>query len=434
MSLIGLIQMHKKTKQERDQLRNKKHYDLLDKAIKELENAIENQDDKGNKIGRICHNPRCKYEPKYTLQPRKIFYNGNKECNNCQTCRNKNKSIEKRRYDNDILTGRAKEKEDNRQEKLRIEIATLREKYNDDPLIWVCSHRDCKNRVQPITEFAYKGEGLREQCATCRGDNSKYLQELRARYKIINPEWQQARSLQHKNWVKNNPEKIVEYLRRRRINSKEKIKNIFIKAIERKIYFEIDLNYGAELCEQSCYYCGIEVNDQTINGIDRIINSVGYIRENCVPCCTECNYIKGSAKVSTFYKRIKHLYKSLKIGPCPQDWVYPKAFYDQNRLHLQECEFLYNKLLDSAKYRGIKVEKDFNENYCKTLIEQPCTYCKLKDFPRRNKVGIDRIDSNGPYSIENCIPCCTCCNYLKNNYELTTFYQKIKLIVEKHFM
>jgi 5-methylcytosine-specific restriction endonuclease McrA len=35
--------------------------------------------------------------------------------------------------------------------------------------------------------------------------------------------------------------------------------------------------------------------------------------------------------------------------------------------------------------------------------------------------GLDRIDSNLGYSVANCVPCCTKCNYAKGNMTLLEF-------------
>ena len=45
-----------------------------------------------------------------------------------------------------------------------------------------------------------------------------------------------------------------------------------------------------------CHYCGKEGP----NGIDRIVNSIGYKSANCVPCCKHCNYVKGDLSLEDF--------------------------------------------------------------------------------------------------------------------------------------
>lgn len=44
-----------------------------------------------------------------------------------------------------------------------------------------------------------------------------------------------------------------------------------------------------------CFYCGLPGG-----GIDRYDNNVGYILENCVPCCRHCNYAKRDRTVTEF--------------------------------------------------------------------------------------------------------------------------------------
>jgi hypothetical protein len=49
-----------------------------------------------------------------------------------------------------------------------------------------------------------------------------------------------------------------------------------------------------------CYLCGIKSDNNHINGIDRIDNSIGYTLENCKPCCGHCNTMKGSLSFDEF--------------------------------------------------------------------------------------------------------------------------------------
>lgn len=44
--------------------------------------------------------------------------------------------------------------------------------------------------------------------------------------------------------------------------------------------------------------------------------------------------------------------------------------------------------------------------------------------------GIDRLDSNIGYNIENCVTCCKQCNIMKNVWSEKDFLNKIKEIYE----
>ena len=51
----------------------------------------------------------------------------------------------------------------------------------------------------------------------------------------------------------------------------------------------------------NCHYCGVSGP----NGIDRIDSSLGYSRNNCVPCCKHCNYVKGNLSMNDFQIWVK---------------------------------------------------------------------------------------------------------------------------------
>jgi hypothetical protein len=44
--------------------------------------------------------------------------------------------------------------------------------------------------------------------------------------------------------------------------------------------------------------------------------------------------------------------------------------------------------------------------------------------------GIDRIDANRGYEIDNIVPCCGMCNIMKNGYNVEDFLDKAKEVYE----
>jgi hypothetical protein len=50
-----------------------------------------------------------------------------------------------------------------------------------------------------------------------------------------------------------------------------------------------------------------------------------------------------------------------------------------------------------------------------SLASQPCWYCNYAlGTPVAYRGGLDRLDSNQGYTIENCVSCCFVCNTIKN--------------------
>lgn len=68
--------------------------------------------------------------------------------------------------------------------------------------------------------------------------------------------------------------------------------------------FELTDAAAAAMIRSACGYCGLLEPDH-YNGIDRIDNAVGYIGNNCVPCCRWCNWAKGRRDVNDFVKWLR---------------------------------------------------------------------------------------------------------------------------------
>ncbi len=83
------------------------------------------------------------------------------------------------------------------------------------------------------------------------------------------------------------------------------------------------------LTQSDCHYCGCAPsrmhrsshrNDSSrertayvFNGVDRIDSNIGYLVENCVPACTDCNFAKQSLSYTEFLALISRIFKH-RIG------------------------------------------------------------------------------------------------------------------------
>jgi hypothetical protein len=60
------------------------------------------------------------------------------------------------------------------------------------------------------------------------------------------------------------------------------------------------------------------------------------------------------------------------------------------------------------------------------LVNNKCYYC---NYINENEViGVDRLDNNKGYILDNCVPCCKICNRLKHIYHPSFFIEKAKII------
>lgn len=104
-------------------------------------------------------------------------------------------------------------------------------------------------------------------------------------------------------------------------------------------------------------------------------------------------------------------------------------------------ESCINKIF--GRYKGNSKQKNRNfeltKEEFKSLIFQNCFYCdrppsqkEKSTFKTLNYNGIDRVDNNRGYELDNVVTCCGLCNKMKLNFTQEDFFQTIKRIFKKH--
>jgi len=90
---------------------------------------------------------------------------------------------------------------------------------------------------------------------------------------------------------------------------------------------------------------------------------------------------------------------------------------------------LFTRAKACAKQRNKEFSLDF-EQY-KILIEQSCYYCNnLLSTGKNRGIGLDRIDNNRGYTIDNVVRCCNFCNQIRgDNLTVDEMKQVSNLII-----
>lgn len=107
---------------------------------------------------------------------------------------------------------------------------------------------------------------------------------------------------------------------------------------------------------------------------------------------------------------------------------------------LPNNESAFNDIIYKYKLRSKKenIYWELSKEDCRRLFKDDCFYCGIE--PSRKKIicsseyiynGIDRVNNNIGYTLENSVSCCMRCNYMKSDMNLDDFYNHIKLICEK---
>ena len=73
-------------------------------------------------------------------------------------------------------------------------------------------------------------------------------------------------------------------------------------AAQRHLIFALTLEQFSFFWRKPCTYCGKAV--ETI-GLDRVDNSLGYVKDNVVSCCALCNFMKRHLPVGVFVEHCR---------------------------------------------------------------------------------------------------------------------------------
>lgn len=112
-----------------------------------------------------------------------------------------------------------------------------------------------------------------------------------------------------------------------------------------------------------------------------------------------------------------------------------KERYVERRAEILEQKKIYNKTLKSrylrlrtgAKRRGIDVSLSFEE-YA-TLTSLLCYYCD-GELPKVGH-GLDRVNSDLGYTLDNVRPCCSVCNTAKSSLTEAEFFGWVVRVYHK---
>lgn len=84
----------------------------------------------------------------------------------------------------------------------------------------------------------------------------------------------------------------------------------------------ITLEFVREIIGKPCNYCG---DSKGKIGIDRFDNSIGYMMDNCVPCCIRCNVLKSDMPVEAWMSLVPNIKSTFEQGLFKDWWAESKG-------------------------------------------------------------------------------------------------------------
>ena len=170
------------------------------------------------------------------------------------------------------------------------------------------------------------------------------------------------------------------------------------------------------MLKSPCYYCDF-TSPNHLNGIDRMDNTVGYVLSNSVGCCKYCNFMKTCLDPKTFVERCVHIASCHGFGTRK----YPTAWED--RLPAR-----FGAYRARAQKMGLPFE--ITEQQFNQFRLTPCRYCQ-RPVDAMNKSGVDRVNNDLGYTMDNCVACCSECNAMKRKWSHEEFMGTIFRVAAK---
>jgi len=158
--------------------------------------------------------------------------------------------------------------------------------------------------------------------------------------------------------------------------------------------------------------------DERVLASEVLRNTLSISARCCVMCgkdfeCFMTKYHKESVKC-------RHCQETMQ----KQDDKRP----DRGRIYKKEMfqylETYYQQYTNVAKRRDISFELTLEQ--FGDMVKKPCHYCNYIKEGEAN--GIDRVDNDKGYHLDNCVACCGICNRMKHAYHLDFFLQKVMQI------
>lgn len=134
--------------------------------------------------------------------------------------------------------------------------------------------------------------------------NKKVIIEKVRKYQEDPEKLRKLRAQRQRTWRANNNEKVKE----KEHSDKNRFNTYKRNAKQRDLPFEISLEYACELFVMPCHYCNKCKAKGKPMGIDRKDNSLGYIEDNCLPCCGICNKMKHVIGYNDFLENVRAIY------------------------------------------------------------------------------------------------------------------------------
>ena len=286
-------------------------------------------------------------------------------------------------------------------------------------LVMEQEQQDSKKRKQEYNRRYYEKnkEKLRADAREYGKEHAEEKNAKRRKRRRDDPVYAQEQYKKTAEWRVVNRE--LELPRRREKYAEEfntiegRLKNMKKNALSRNLPWLLSDSEAGWFLILLCHYCGAV--PKPIHGIDRVDSRLGYDLDNVAPCCKWCNWSKGETDYDKFMVRL--------------DVIAGLKEQEENVIDAQPLRDMITNYL--AVYRLLCKKNNrawpLTDDQASKMFLSVCHYCRWRPSPLN---GIDRVDNNKGYELDNIVPCCQWCNRAKKNRSVDEFRQYLANLIQ----
>ena len=201
------------------------------------------------------------------------------------------------------------------------------------------------------------------------------------------------------------------------------------KHFDRNVLIKASKNKGTRVCDDGKRACKNVTKDNKLKCEECLSNnrekdnSKYEIRRETDDMCLGCGKIIESIIYGfrkEVVKRCKECYEALKATEEKRE----RTTRDYNKERRLNIIRYFDEYVRGAVKRNLLfslTKEQFEE-----IVTSHCSYCD--SFNEEGVIGVDRINSNKGYTLDNVTPCCATCNIMKNDLAKEEFFAKVAKI------
>jgi len=146
--------------------------------------------------------------------------------------------------------------------------------------------------------------------------------------------------------------------------------------------------------------------------------------------CPGCKSRKSVVKFSKDRRAKDKLQYYCKECQKKNKQTYKQTHAKEIRKYNRSAPCRYSKYKDGAKRKGLEFNLTLEQ--FEKITFQICCYCG-KYAENKKYCGVDRVDNDIGYKLNNCVPCCEVCNMMKRELTKKKFLDHVRDIYTHSF-